>query len=126
MGDVTGFGLEKEEKIAVLLCSLIVRKESLLGIYSIVEVAGNFVLLVLSGTTHARQTDQFLLLPEPYGFGLAALSVNPNTAHLFPGRNSSSIEWRSWPSVRANIFELSHTMSASVSKSKQVPTKSND
>lgn len=54
MGDVTGFGLEKEEEIAVLLCSLIVRKESLLGIYSVVEVAGNFVLLVLSGTTHAR------------------------------------------------------------------------
>lgn len=126
MGDVTGFGLEKEEKIAVLLCSLIVRKESLLGIYSIVEVAGNFVLLVLSGTTHARQTDQFLLLPEPYGFGSAGQSVNPNTAHLFPGRSSSSIALKSSPSVRADIFELSHKLSASVSKLKVITPKSSD
>lgn len=47
MGDVTGFGLEQEEEIAVFLGLLIVWEKSLLGIGRIVEVAGDFVLLAL-------------------------------------------------------------------------------
>jgi hypothetical protein len=48
-------GLEKEQKISVLLSLLVVGEEAFLGIDRLVEVAGDFVLLegVKSGSVKA-------------------------------------------------------------------------
>lgn len=45
VGDMTRFGLEKEEQIAIFLSFLVVGEETLLGINSFVEVICNFILL---------------------------------------------------------------------------------
>lgn len=47
MGDVAGFRLKEEEEIAVLLSLIVIGEETLLGIYGIIEMAGDFVLLNL-------------------------------------------------------------------------------
>jgi hypothetical protein len=45
VGDVTRFGLQEEQKIAIFLGSFVVGEESLLWIGGIIKVARNFVLL---------------------------------------------------------------------------------
>jgi hypothetical protein len=53
VSDVAGFGLQEEEKVAVLLSSLVVREEPFLGVCGVIEVAGDFVLLQRQGLTRA-------------------------------------------------------------------------
>jgi hypothetical protein len=43
--NVAGFRLEKEEKISVFLCFIIVGEETFLGVNSVVQAVCNFVLL---------------------------------------------------------------------------------
>lgn len=45
MGDVTGFGLEEKEQVAVFLGFVVVRKETLLGVCRVLQMAGDFILL---------------------------------------------------------------------------------
>lgn len=45
MSDVTGFGLEEEEQVAIFLSFVVVGEETLLGVCSVVQMAGDFVLL---------------------------------------------------------------------------------
>jgi hypothetical protein len=44
MSDVSGFGLQKKQKVPIFLCFLVIWEEALLRIF-VVEMAGNFVLL---------------------------------------------------------------------------------
>lgn len=43
--NVAGFRLEKEEKVSIFLCFVIVGKEAFLGVDSVVQAVCNFVLL---------------------------------------------------------------------------------
>lgn len=45
VGNVTRFGLQEEQKVAVFLGSFIIREESLLWVGGVIEVARDFVLL---------------------------------------------------------------------------------
>lgn len=49
VGNVTRFGLQEEQKVAVFLGSFIIREESLLWIGGVIEVARDFVLLEKKG-----------------------------------------------------------------------------
>jgi hypothetical protein len=45
VGNVTRFCLEKEKKVAIFLCFLVIGEESFLRIDRIVQAIGNFILL---------------------------------------------------------------------------------
>jgi hypothetical protein len=45
MGDVTWFGLEEEQKIAVFLCLFVIWEEAFLDFSAILQMAGHFFAL---------------------------------------------------------------------------------
>jgi hypothetical protein len=45
MGDVSRFGLEEKEQVAVLLCLFVVREETFLQFEAVCQVVCDFVLL---------------------------------------------------------------------------------
>ena len=45
MSDVTGFGLEEEEQVAIFLGFVVVGEETLLGVCRVVQMTGDFILL---------------------------------------------------------------------------------
>ena len=46
MGDVAGFRLEEEQKIAVFLCLFVIWKEAFLNLCAVLQMAGYFFALL--------------------------------------------------------------------------------
>lgn len=70
VGNVSGLRLQKKQEVAVFLCLVVVGKDTLLHLESILEMAGDFILLqrALESTLFIG-TIPVIPLPKPYGSG---------------------------------------------------------
>jgi hypothetical protein len=70
VGDVPGLGLQKKQEVAVFLRLVVVGKDTLLHLESILEMARDFILLQISlESTLFIETILAIPLPKPYGSG---------------------------------------------------------